>query len=75
MRWLLLLALLPMMVHAESRMTGSRTAHVSVYFKVVIPSRARSIKIYDPTIPLGRGERRQVQQLPDGRVLVTLVRP
>ena len=73
--WLLLLLLVPALGQAESRTTDSKSTSVHVYFRIVIPERARSIKIYDASVPLGRGERRQERLLPDGRKEITLVRP
>ena len=73
--WLWLLLLVPVLGQAESRVTDAKSTSVHVHFRIVIPQRARSIKIYDPTVPLGRGERRQERLLPDGRKEITLVSP
>lgn len=70
---LLLLSVFP--AWAESKRTYAKTTSVSVHFRIVIPARARSAKIFDPSIPLVVGENRQIQQLPDGTVRITLVRP
>ena len=56
-------------------MTPDRSTSVHVNFRIVIPDRAHSAKIYDASKKLAMGERRQVRVLPDGRTQITLVRP
>lgn len=60
---------------AASTVSANRTASVAVYFKIVIPARVVSDKIFNQSIPLASGEFRQARIRPDGRLEITLVRP
>lgn len=60
---------------AESKHTDAKSTSVHVYFRIVIPARARSAKLFNPALPLSRGEVRQERVLADGTRQITLVRP
>lgn len=65
----------PAITQAESKITNQRRASVSVDFRIVIPPRHDTRQIDNPNAPLGRGQERIVERLPDGQQRITLVWP